>query len=301
MIVVALGGNALVSRSRRFEDQYQTIYQTMSKISTIIKEGYNLVITHGNGPQVGDELLRNEIAKDFIPQLPLFACVAETQGLLGFMIQSALSNLASSNKIISLISRVRVSSKDPAFKNPTKPIGPFYSKEEMLNILKNNPDIKFIKIDDKYRRVVPSPDPIEILEIDSIKMLLKNGFTVITVGGGGIPIADNKFVDAVVDKDLASERLATAINASRFVILTNVPGVYLNYASKDRVLLKEVSVNELEVYLKEGEFGKGSMEPKVIAAIRFVKNTGNDAIIADIESAIDAIKGDAGTKVKMNI
>ncbi len=299
MLLIALGGNAISNDRTDFTSQYRVIQNAMSKIAHIIKEGNNIVITHGNGPQVGDALLRHEYASKLVPSLPLFACVAETQGLLGFMISSALHEcLTALNikpKIVSVLARVKVSKEDPAFNNPTKPIGRLYNEDEMLNILKINPSIKFIRIDNKYRRVVPSPDPLEVLESNAIKVLANNGFNVITGGGGGIPVINNEFIDAVIDKDLTSERLASAIDASRLVFLTNVEGVYINYKKRDQRLLRDISIDELEKYLVNNEFEKGSMEPKVIASIRFVRNTNREAIIASLDNIKEAINGESGT------
>ncbi len=299
MFLIAIGGNAISNDRRDFESQYKVIYNTTYKIANIIKEGNTIVITHGNGPQVGDSLLRHEYAYKLVPPLPLFACVAETQGLLGSMISAALEGhlkaLGIEPKVISILARVRVNKDDPAFDNPTKPIGKLYNDDEILEMLKINPSIKFIKMDNKYRRVVPSPDPIEILEEEGIKVLANDGFNVITAGGGGIPIIDNEFIDAVIDKDLTSERLASAIGASKLIFLTNVEGLYINYKGKGERLLRDISIDELDKYLINNEFGKGSMEPKVIASIRFVKNTGREAIIASLGSIKEAINGERGT------
>lgn len=302
-IVLALGGNAIMSDSRTFESQYRTVYSATKEIAKLAVEGYRIAITHGNGPQVGDTLLRHESAKKVVPPLPLFACVAETQGLLGLMIQASLldhlNRLGKRINVVSLISKVRISPKDPAFKDPTKPIGPTYTKDESDAMVQADPSFTVKEITpSKYRRVAPSPDPISVLEIDAVKELVKRNYIVIAVGGGGIPVIDGKkisFADAVIDKDLASERLATGIEASKFVSLTDVDGVYVNYGSENRELLRKIKVSEMKKLLKKGEFEEGSMEPKVRASVRFVENTGHEAIIANLSKIREALKGNSGT------
>ncbi len=304
-VVLALGGNAIMSESRTFDSQYKTVFTATKEIARLVAEGYRIVITHGNGPQVGDTLLRHESAKLLVPPLPLFACVAETQGLLGFMIQASLLNhlnrLRKQVEVVSLISKVRVSGKDPAFKDPTKPVGSTYTGEELDVIIKASPSFIAKEIGpNQFKRVVPSPDPVSVLEVGAVKNLVEQGYVVVAAGGGGIPIIHDRkmrFVDAVIDKDLASERLATGIGASRFVILTDVDGVYLNYGGKHRKLLHRVRANEIKKSLENGEFAKGSMEPKVKAAIRFVANTHNPAVIANLGKIREALKGSAGTVI----
>ncbi len=294
-----------MSKSRTFDSQYKTLYSATKEIADLAARGYRIVITHGNGPQVGDALLRHESAKELVPPLPLFACVAETQGLLGFMIQASLLNhlekLGKRIGVVSLVSKVRVSPKDPAFKDPTKPVGSSYTKDELDAILKLNPSITVKEIaPNEYRRVVPSPDPESIFEVDAVKDLVELGYVVVAAGGGGIPIVSGKkmrFVDAVIDKDLASERLATGIKASKFVSLTDVDGVYIDYGSKNRRLLRKIKVSEIKKLLENGEFGEGSMGPKAKAAIRFVENTGNEAVIANLNRIKEALKGNSSTIV----
>jgi len=198
-----------------------------------------------------------------------------------------------------LISKVGISPKDPAFKDPTKPVGSTYTKDELDAIMKLNPSLTVKEVaPNKYRRVVPSPDPVFVFEVNAVKDLVERGYVVVAAGGGGIPITvDNKmrFVDAVIDKDLASERLATGIKASKFISLTDVEGVYIGYRSKNRKLLRKIRASEMKKLLKKGEFEKGSMEPKVRAAIRFVENTGNEAIIANLSKIREALRGNSGT------
>ena len=305
ILVLALGGNAIMSESRTFDSQYKTVYSATKEIAELAAQGYRIVITHGNGPQVGDALFRHEYAKGFVPSLPLFACVAETQGLLGFMIQASLhehlNSLGKRISVVSLISKVKVSPKDPAFKDPTKPVGSSYTKDELDTIMELNPSITVKEIaSNEYRRVVPSPDPRFIVEAGAVKDLVKLGYVVVAAGGGGIPIIAGKkmkFVDAVIDKDLASERLATSINASRFVSLTDVDGVYIDYRSKNRRLVGKIKASEMKRLLKKGEFEKGSIEPKVKAAIRFVENTGHEAVIASLSKIKEALRGESGTLI----
>lgn len=299
IIVVAIGGNA-ISGKGTFDSQYSEIKNVVKDFAILVKKGYKIVITHGNGPQVGDALLRNEYAKDLVPALPLHACVAETQGLLGVMFEAALiDTIGKDAKIVSLVTTVKVSAKDPAFKNPTKPIGSLLSKKEAYKIKKIEPNSSFLQLKSgKYQRVVASPEPISISEIDAIKKLVANNFIVIAGGGGGIPITRGKktnFIEAVVDKDLTSEILASAINASMFVNLTNVPGVYENFGGKNQKILKKISVNKIKDLFDSGRFGQGSIEPKIKAAIRFVENTGNKAVIASIKKAKDAAFLKTGT------
>ncbi|MEM2759942.1 MAG: carbamate kinase [Nitrososphaerales archaeon] len=303
-MLLALGGNAIMSEHRTFDSQYETVSNATKEIARLVAEGYRIVITHGNGPQVGDTLLRHELAKEIVPPLPLYACVAETQGLLGFMIQTSLLNhlkkIGMRIDVVSMISEVTVFAKDPALKDPTKPVGPTYTKQELNAIMKLNPSITAKEIaPNKYRRVVPSPDPLLVLEANAVKELVKRGSVVIAAGGGGIPVTIERkgmrFIDAVIDKDLASERLATTIKAGKFVSLTDVDGVYVNYKSRDSRLLRKVKVGEMKKLLIKGEFGAGNMEPKVKAAIRFVENVGNEAIIAHLSKIREALNGRSGT------
>lgn len=308
LIVIALGGNALLQRGQRgtFGEQYQNVGTTAKKIADLIEQGYRIVLTHGNGPQVGATLLRHEAAKDTVPALPLDACGAETQGLVGYMIQQSLRNELKARRIekyvVSVVTRTIVDKHDSAFQNPTKPIGPFYSKDEAERIVKRRPDL-FIKEDAGrgYRRFVPSPDPKIIAERFAIKALVDAGFVVVACGGGGIPIIEEDGhatgVEAVIDKDLAGQRLATLIGAEVFVILTDVPGAYINYGAAGQEMISEITSGRLRNYLNQGHFKEGSMAPKVEASIRFVESGGERAIIADLGSLIEALENRTGTHV----
>jgi len=310
LIVIALGGNALLRRGQKgtFDDQYRNVMSTVSKIADLVQRGYKVVMTHGNGPQVGATLLRHEAAKSIVPPFPLDACGAETQGFIGYMIQQALRNELKARGIdkyvVTVITRVIVDKHDLAFQNPTKPIGPFYSKDEANSLKQQKPDLT-IKEDAGrgYRRVVPSPDPKIIAERSAIRALVDAGYVVVACGGGGIPIIEEGTsavgVEAVIDKDLAGQRLATLIGANVFVILTDVKGAYVDYGTQKQELIAEITSGKLKNYLREGQFKEGSMAPKVQAAIRFVEAGGERAIIADLASLIEALDGKTGTHVVM--
>jgi carbamate kinase len=308
LIVIALGGNALLQRGQKgtVEEQYGNVKKTASKIADLIQRGYKVVITHGNGPQVGATLLRHEAAKAIVPPFPLDACGAETQGFIGYMIQQVLRNELKARGIdkfvITIITRVIVDKHDSAFQNPTKPIGPFYSKEEASRLKEQRPDLT-VKEDAGrgYRRVVPSPDPKIIAERTAIRALVDAGFVVVACGGGGIPIIEDKAqavgVEAVIDKDLAAQRLATLIGAHVLIILTNVEGAFLNYGTPKQEKITEITSGKLRNHLIEGQFKEGSMAPKVEAAIRFVESGGERAVIADLGSLVEALEGSTGTQV----
>ena len=308
VVVIALGGNALLQRGQKgtFEEQYENVKRTVSSIADLVERGYKIVLTHGNGPQVGATLLRHEAGKEIVPVLPLDACGAETQGFIGYMMQQALRNELKSREIdkyvVSIITRVIVDKHDTAFTNPTKPIGPFYSKEEMERLTKQKPD-QVIREDAGrgYRRVVPSPDPKIIAERSAIRTLVDNGFIVIACGGGGIPVIEEENqaigVEAVIDKDLAGQRLATLISANIFIMLTDVDGAYKEYGTPRQELLSEITTGRLRNYLTEGQFKEGSMAPKVEAAIRFVEGGGERAVIAKLGNLTQALDGKAGTQV----
>ena len=306
--MIALGGNALLKRGQKgtFDDQYQNVKGTVAKVADLIERGDKIVLTHGNGPQVGATLLRHDAAKSIVPPFPLDACGAETQGFIGYMIQQALRNELKSRGIdkfvVTMITRVIVDKHDSAFQNPTKPIGPFYTKEEADKVREQKPEL-VIKEDAGrgYRRVVPSPDPKIIAERTAIRALIDAGFVVVACGGGGIPIIEENGhavgVEAVIDKDLAGQRLATLIGANIFVVLTDVDGAYVNYGKPNQEKIKEITTGKLRNYAKEGQFKEGSMAPKVEAAIRFVESGGERAVIAALGDLIGALDGKTGTQI----
>ncbi len=276
------------------------------KIADLIERGYKVVLTHGNGPQVGATLLRHEAAKNVVPPFPLDACGAETQGLIGYMIQQALRNELKLRRIekhvVTVVTRVTVDSSDQAFEHPTKPVGPFYTKQEADELSRRLPGLT-VKEDSGrgYRRVVPSPDPKIIVEGPAIRALVNAEFVVVSTGGGGIPIVEESGyahgVEAVIDKDLAGQRLATLIGADVFVILTDVEGACLNFGTPEQKVIGEVTSDNLQGYLSKGHFRDGSMAPKVKAALRFVEHGGERAIIAELSKLVEALEGRTGTQI----
>jgi carbamate kinase len=298
LAVIALGGNALLRGSEigTIDEQEKNTYETCKQLVGLIKNDYNIIITHGNGPQVGNILLRNEAGyeKYKIPQMPMDICVADSQGGIGYMIERMMKNVLNEEKIkksvITLVTQVLVDKHDPAFVDPTKPVGAFYLKEEAdLLAKKNNWVFKKDAGNRGWRKVVASPSPIEIINQKVIKSLAKSGKIVIAVGGGGIPVYkhDNGYleaIEAVIDKDLASSVLATNIGADAFYIVTDVPKVYTNFNKKDQKSLNKLKVSTAKKYLDNGEFGAGSMGPKIAAAIKFTDISGRESIITNAES-----------------
>ena len=304
--VIALGGNALLKDGQKgtIYEQFANTRQLSKSISKIISDGWNLVITHGNGPQVGAILLQNELARHITPAMPLGICVAESEGLIGYMIQQCLSNELKKTgiykNVISLITQVIVTLDDSSFSNPTKPIGPYYNDEEVEKIKKDGYQV--VKQNQGWRIVVPSPDPISIVEKDIIIKLLEDDSLVIAVGGGGMPVIEKEGwgldgIEAVIDKDLASERLAEEINAELLIILTNVDRVYLNYNTPEQKPLDKISLKEIKNYYEAGHFPSGSMGPKILAAIRFLENGGKKVIISDVDKGWEALNENTGTHI----
>jgi len=305
--IIALGGNALVKKGQdgNIYDQFDNTREACESIVNMIMDGWNVVITHGNGPQVGAILLQNDLAKDVTPPMPLGICVAESEGLIGYMIQQCLSNkLKKANvekPVVALITQVLVDENDPSFTNPTKPIGPYYNEEEAAEILKEGYQIT--RQPDGWRIVVPSPDPKSVVEGDIIKKMLDDDIIVIASGGGGMPVIEKEDwgldgLEAVIDKDLASERLAEAIDAELLLILTNVEKVYLNYNTPQQKALDKVSLKDLKKYYEQGQFPPGSMGPKILAAIRFLEQGGKKVIISHVEKGWDAVQGKTGTHIQ---
>ena len=301
--VVSLGGNALGNNS---EEQKKALVKVAEAITDLIIDNNEVAIVHGNGPQVGMINLAFETSKE-TPNMPFPECGAMSEGYIGYHIQNALYNSLNKkgiNKTVTTaVTQVLVDPKDPLFLNPSKPIGSFYSKEEANEIAKTKGYVMKEDAGRGYRRVVPSPLPIDIIEKDAIKSLMKSGQVVICAGGGGIPVIkkDNNLegVAAVIDKDYASSKLADLIDADYLVILTAVDNVYINYRRDNEKKLDKVSTSELEKYLNEGHFAKGSMYPKVQACLNFVKGGKNKtAIIASLDNAKEAFKEKEGTIIK---
>jgi carbamate kinase len=302
--VIALGGNALIKNGQEgtIYEQFENTRNISKNIVKIIEAGWDVVITHGNGPQVGAILLQNDLAKDVTPPMPLGICVAESEGFIGYMIQQNISNAlkkANINRsVVTLITQVLVDEDDPSFKNPTKPIGPYYSDEDVEEIKKEGFQLK--KEVDGWRIVVPSPDPKSIVEGKIIKRMLEEKIIVIASGGGGMPVIEKEGwgldgLEAVIDKDLASERLAESIDAELLLILTNVEKVYLNYKTENEKQLDRVSLEDLKKYYEQGHFPQGSMGPKILAAIRFLEAGGKKVIISDVEKGWQAFNCETGT------
>ncbi len=305
--VVALGGNAISSTGKEdIHEQFANTRKSLEGIVELIQEGYKLAITHGNGPQVGNALLRVERTKTDIPALPLGVIVADTEGGMGYMIEQSLQNklmtMDIERDVVTIVTQVIVDPNDPSIINPTKYIGPFYTKKqaETLAELFN----WVIKEDSGrgYRRLVPSPIPKRIVNRRTIQMLVDFGTIVIAAGGGGIPVylennGTYEGVDAVVDKDRASAVLAHDIDARTLLFLTNVDNVFLNYKREDEKILKTITIAEATKYLDDGHFPPGSMGPKIEAAISFVASGGQVAIITSLAQAKEALLGDAGTKI----
>lgn len=310
-IVIALGGNAIKQWDQKgsAEEQFENVRKSCAHIVRIIKRGFQVVITHGNGPQVGNLLIQQEAGAGEVPAQPLDLCGAMTQGQIGYMIQQALLNELKDARldrnVVTLITQVMVDREDPGFRNPTKPVGPFYTKAQKEQYEKEKPGLIFKKVNaqgERYRRVVASPDPLRILEAKMIKELFEAGVIVIASGGGGIPVVTDdaghlRGVEAVIDKDLAGEKLAESVGADLFVILTDVPKVYLHYGEKRQKALDRLTVEQAKQYLQEGYFPAGSMGPKVEACIRFIEYGGERAVISSLDRAVEALDGKEGTHI----
>jgi carbamate kinase len=291
------------------EDQYAAVCETAKHIAGMIEQGYDVIVTHGNGPQVGFILRRAEIASDVaaMHHVPLVSCGADTQGAIGYQIQQALDNEFTKRGLnkaaVSVITQVVVSEDDLAFQSPSKPIGSFYTTEQSKVIYAQHPD--WVLVEDAgrgFRRVVPCPQPLEIVEEAAIKLLIEDGNCVIAVGGGGIPVVRDsdgslRGVDAVIDKDFASSLLAADIKADVLVISTGVPKVYLNYGKANEKALDKVVLAELKRYIAEGHFAPGSMLPKIKAVTSFLEKGGREAIITNPESLEEAVAGKTGTHI----
>lgn len=306
-IVVALGGNAILQPGQfgTSDEQRRNVDLTVDAIAELIRRGHQVVITHGNGPQVGNILIQNEEANELVPAMPLDICGAESQGQIGYMIQQSLHNrlhaLGIDRPVVTIVTQVVVDPQDPAFANPTKPVGPFYPKDQAEEMMPTKGWVMKEAGAKGWRRVVPSPQPKAIYECDSVRALISSGAVVIASGGGGIPVRDDEGVlsgvEAVIDKDLAGERLAHDVRADIFIILTDVEQAALNFGTPEQKNLSQMTLAEVEQYAKEGHFKAGSMGPKVEAARRFVAAGGEKAIITSLHRAVEALEGRAGTAV----
>jgi len=305
--VIAVGGNSLIRAGERgtIDEQLSNAYATASSIAQMVSRGWEVVVTHGNGPQAGAALLRSERAASEVYTHPLDVCVATTQGEIGYILQRALQyelkQLGLDKEVLTIPTMVAVDPLDPGFKNPTKPIGPFYSKAEA----DKKKALGWQIVEDSargYRRVVPSPEPKEILELDLIKRVLDMGIICIALGGGGVPVILNgngKITgsEAVIDKDRSSALLAKGIDADIFIISTDTDKVYLNYKKPDQKALDDVSIDEIEAYYNAGHFPPGSMGPKIESVIRFIRDGGKKALITSYEYLMDALEGKQGTHI----
>ena len=307
--VIAIGGNSLIKDKmhQSVRDQYIAAKETCDHIVSMIKDGWNVAIGHGNGPQVGFMLRRSELASHELHEVPLDACVADTQGSIGYALQQNLYNefaeLGLSKQAVTLVTQVEVAADDPAFKNPTKPIGSFMDEAEATRRRDENAWDVVEDAGRGWRRVVASPLPIRIVEEDAVKALIEAGVVVITVGGGGIPVVSDeegnlKGVPAVIDKDYASALLANAIGADLFIISTAVEKVALNFGKPNEKWLDHMTLAEAKQYLAEGlHFAKGSMAPKMQAVVNYLENGGKEALITDPENIERALAGETGTRI----
>lgn len=305
--VIALGGNAILpsSAAGTIYEQFAITRTMMARIAKLIASGRNTVLTHGNGPIVGNIVLRNEALRDTIPPMPLGICVADSQGGIGYMLQQVLHNAllkeGVEKDVVTLVTQVRISPDDPAFENPTKPIGPFYTEDQAKALQAENGWDIVEDIKRGYRRVVPSPRPVDIVEENVVRMLLENGAIVITVGGGGVPVVAEQGkldgVEAVVDKDFAAAVLARDLGADRMVIVTDVDAVYQNYGTPEQTPLRQLTLDQALTMVQSGELPPGSMGSKIEAAASFVEATGNEVIITSPEDVLLAVVGKAGTRI----
>ena len=310
LAVVAIGGNSLIKDEahKTVKDQYQEAKQTCVHIADMIEQGWDIAIGHGNGPQVGFILRRSDIAVKVagMHPVPLDACVADSQGAIGYALQQNLNNefyrRRMKKRVATVITQVLVDKDDPAFANPTKPIGSFFSEEEAKQHVDKDDWSVVEDAGRGWRRVVPSPRPVKIIEISAIRTMLDSGICAITVGGGGIPVVEDENEDlygvaAVIDKDFASSLLAQSIDADLFLISTAVEQVYLNFKKPDQRAIDTMTVSEAKQYLEEGHFASGSMKPKIKAIIQYLEAGGKLAIITDPDHITAALRGETGTRV----
>jgi carbamate kinase len=306
--MVALGGNALIRQGEKgeVEEQLRHIRESVLHLPLLLAKGYALVITHGNGPVVGQLLLQNEAARETVPSMPLDVCDADSEGSIGYLTQQTLVNVlrgqGGKRPVVSLITQVVVDPADPAFTRPTKPVGPFYTEVEAERLRRTKGWTVVADAGRGYRRVVPSPHPLQVVEEDAIRILLEHGVVVIAAGGGGVPVRQTETgellgVEAVIDKDRASALLARGLGARLLVILTAVDFVYRRFGRPDREPLPRLDVAQARRLLAEGEFAPGSMGPKIEAAIEFLEGGGEEVLITLPENLADALEGKTGTRI----
>jgi len=308
VLVALVGGNALIKPGQKGElsEQLQNADNAMKHIAKLAKRGWKLILTYGNGPQVGNILLQQELSGKSVPEMPLYVCVAESQGQIGYMMQESLYNhlhkLGIDRPIVTLVTQVLVSRKDPAFRNPTKPIGAHYKRKPLMKR-----GCKYVREKEGYRRVVASPEPLRIVEEHAIRKIADDSI-VVCCGGGGVPVVRGKGnrglvgIDAVIDKDLAGQKLAELVRADVLLMLTDVDCVYVNYGKPSQRPLRRLGLSEIRKYQREGHFAPGSMEPKIEAAVRFLASAKvgrkRRAIITSFELAEKALEGRAGTVIE---
>ena len=310
LIFVAIGGNSLIKSKelKRVEDQHQAIRETVFHFADLIERGYQLVISHGNGPQVGFIMRRSEVARRLtgLHPVPLVNIVADTQGSIGYQIQQSLDNELARRSVkgqcVTVVTQVMVDGNDPGFRKPSKPVGEFFDDQQVGAIRQDNPDWTLVQDAGRgWRRVVPSPEPREVVEKQVVVTLLQSGCHVVTVGGGGIPVVKTEHglegVDAVIDKDLASSLLAHQLDVGLFIISTEVEEVALNFGKPNQRPIKQMTVREAEQYVVEGHFAPGSMLPKIEAALRFLRGGGREVIITSPERLKDAVVSGKGTHI----
>jgi carbamate kinase len=306
-IVIALGGNALLPPGERgdIHEQFAHTRLSLEPVVALARNGWRIVVVHGNGPQIGDELLRNECAADELPPLPLGVLVAATAGWIGYMVQQSLQNALKragvARLVVTMITQVAVDPTDPATLEPVKPIGRVLGAEAAARLSREH-GWHVGQVGDSWRRLVPSPVPVGVVEREQIRRLVESGTIVIALGGGGTPIYRDaekglEGVDGVIDKDRAAQVLGTDVGADAFLILTNVEGVYRRFGTPQQELVSTLSVAEAERMLAAGELGRGSMAPKVEAAVAFVQQGGSRAVIARLERGLEAVHGDVGTTI----
>jgi carbamate kinase len=306
-VVVALGGNAILQPGQvgTFEEQLVNVDTAMRRIAAMVAEGWQVVLTHGNGPQVGNLLIQQELASAQVAPMPMDVCGAMSQGQIGYMLEQTLQNHLVKRRlktpVVTVLTQVRVDAKDKAFESPSKPVGPFYSEERARTLMLEQGHAMREDAGRGWRRVVPSPEPVEIVPREAICDLVRDGVLTVCSGGGGIPVVRGRDgalsgVDAVIDKDLAAMRLALDVEAEVLMILTDVPHAYVHYNTPEQRPLDVVSMSEMRAYAAEGHFKAGSMGPKVEACLRFVE-AGGQSIIASLTEVVRALAGESGTRI----